>query len=123
MPTTRLVIYQDMDGAAPLLDWLSEQTDRVRAKCRSKLERLRQFGNELRRPDCDYLRNGIYELRARDGNVHYRILYGFVGQHIVLLSHGCTKERAIPNREIERAVKNLAMFKGNPVAHTAQGGF
>ena len=68
------------------------------------------------------LRDGIYELRARDGNVHYRILYGFVGQNIVLLSHGCTKERAVPNREIDRAVKNLALFKGNPVAHTAQGG-
>jgi phage-related protein len=78
------------------------------AKCRRYLLRLAQFGNELRRPVADYLRDGIYELRIRHTRVNYRILYGFVGQDVVLISHGITKERLVPANEIELAVQRLA---------------
>jgi putative component of toxin-antitoxin plasmid stabilization module len=64
------------------------------------------------------LRDGIYELRTRYGSVNYRILYGYAGQNIVLLSHGCTKEREVPKAEIERAIKNIKNYKQNPKAHT-----
>jgi hypothetical protein len=34
----------------------------------------------LRRPHADYLEDGIYELRWRNGTVQYRILYFFHGR-------------------------------------------
>ena len=40
---------------------------------------LALFGHELRRPKADFLRDGIYELRAREGRANYRVLYFFHG--------------------------------------------
>ena len=67
--------------------------------------RLAELGREIRRPEADYLREGIYELRASYQGVHYRILYFFSGKAVVVLSHGLTKEREVPRREIRRAIE------------------
>ena len=118
MPKADIRIYQETDGTVPLLDWLDDLSDKAKDKCVAVISRLADFGNQLRRPDCDYLKDGIYELRARVGNVNYRILYGFAGRQIVLLSHGCTKEKKVPAKEINRAIENLRKYKHNPAAHT-----
>jgi len=121
MPKTKIIIYQESDETAPLLDWLDSLPDRAKDKCGAVIERLGDFGNQLRRPDCDYLSNGIYELRAKAGNVNYRVFYSFVGKQIVLLSHGCTKEKKVPKKEMNRAARNLAQYKQNPQKHTFNG--
>ena len=118
MPKTKVIIYRETKGTAPLLDWLDKLPEPARLKCTTVIELLGESGNQLRRPASDYLRDGIYELRTRSGTVNYRILYGFAGQNIVLLSHGFTKEKTISKREIERAIKNLKNFKQDPNAHT-----
>jgi len=118
MPQADIRIYQDSDETVPLLDWLDSLPDRAKDKCGAVIGRLADFGNQLRRPDCDYLSNGIYELRARAGNVHYRVFYSFVGKQVVLLSHDCTKRKKVPNKEIKRAIENLRKYRRNPKAHT-----
>lgn len=118
MPKTKVIIYRESDGTIPLFDWLDQQSEAAREKCITVIRLLAESGFELRRPVCDYLRDGVYELRTRSGTVNFRILYGFAGQNIVLLSHGLTKEAAIPPKEIERAIKNMKRFKQNPKAHT-----
>lgn len=118
MPKTKVIIYRESDGTVPLRDWLKQQPVKAQEKCLAAMKTLADFGNELRRPLSDYLRDGIYELRTRSGTVNYRLLYGFAGQNIVLLSHGCTKEKEVPKREIERAIKNLAQYRKNPAKHT-----
>ncbi len=90
----------------------------VKDKLIARVERLEECGYELRRPLCAPLRDGIYELRARRGNVQYRILYAFVGQNIVLLSHGCTKEKEVPPKQISRAVRNRDKYVQDRKAHT-----
>jgi len=121
MPKTKVLIYQEKIGKVPLLEWLDGLSSKVRYKCIASVELLSEKGNELRRPYCDYLEQGIYELRVRRGNVHYRILYAFVGENIVLLSHGCTKEQEVPKREIDRAISNRDIYRSNPKAHTYFG--
>ena len=79
MPRTRLVLYREKDGSVPLLDWLHDQQVKVIAKCNAKLERLAELGHELRRPESDYLRDGIYELRVGMRGQNYRMLYFFLG--------------------------------------------
>ena len=65
------------------------------------------------------MRDGIYELRARAGNVQLRVLYAFVGKEIVLLTHGFRKTGSkVPPAEIDRAIDMLAKYKNNPEAHT-----
>jgi len=121
MIKTTIVIYKEADGAVPLKDWLGQQPDKVQDKCLATVKTLAEFGNQLRRPVADYLRDGIYELRVRYGHVNYRMLYAFCGKSIVLLSHGLTKEAAIPAKEIERAIRNLSRYRQSPKIHTFQG--
>ncbi|HTS78080.1 MAG TPA: type II toxin-antitoxin system RelE/ParE family toxin [Bryobacteraceae bacterium] len=54
------------------------------------------MGHELRRPESDFLRDGIYELRVSLGGVHHRILYFFHGATAAVVSHGLEKERVVP---------------------------
>ena len=92
MPKTQVVIYKDDDGSVPLFDWLDGQTEKVQDAMQARIELLAEKGSELRRPQCDILRDGIYELRKERQHINYRILYAFCGKNAVLLSHGCTKE-------------------------------
>ena len=117
---TKILIFRDEKGKAPLIEWLKKQPAKARDKCIAKVARLEAMGHKLRRPDCDYLTEGIYELRARNRNINYRILYGFVGQSVALLSHGCTKEKHVPKKEISKAVKNMAVFRKNPDRHSLE---
>jgi hypothetical protein len=118
MPRTRVVIYQEAEGSAPLLEWLDELPEKAQDKITARVELLAERGHELRRPHCDYLEQQVYELRIRLGHVQYRVLYAFIGQDVVLLSHGCTKEDVVPRNEIVRALKNLAAYKAAPAEHT-----
>ena len=80
--------------------------------------RLAELGHELRRPEADLLRDGIYELRARDGRVNYRVLYFFHGRNVAILAHALTKEDQVPKTDIDRAVRRKAAFESDPGAHS-----
>jgi phage-related protein len=113
------VIYYQEDGeAVPLVDWLEELPPKALQKCLARLERLEQLGHELRRPEADYLRDDIYELRASCQGVHYRMLYFFHKRSAVVVAHGLTKERAVPPREIDLAMRRKQRFDANPKRHT-----
>lgn len=118
MPQTRVVLYREEDGSCPFLDWFNELPAKAQDKCYLRLERLREMGHELRRPEADFLRNGIYELRVSRQGVHHRILYFFHGAIAAVVSHGLVKERAVPPNEINRAVERKKRFVANPQRHT-----
>ena len=83
-----------------------------------RVERLRDVGHELRRPEVDLLRDGIHELRVSIQGVHHRILYFFYGAAAAVVSHGIVKARAVPPREIDRAIERKKRFEANPPKHT-----
>lgn len=118
MPKTTVHIYQEANGAAPLLEWMDDIPPKIQDKFIKRFELLEEKGNELRRPIVDMLRDGIREIRVESGHVNYRVLYGFVGRNIILLSHGCTKKKEVPEREINLAISNLNKYKENPQGHT-----
>ena len=96
---------------------MDELPSKARAKCIDRINRLAQLGSELRRPEADYLRDSIYELRSSYQGVHYRILYFFVGRAIVVLSHGVTKEQEVPPREIDRAIDRRKQVQADFFRH------
>lgn len=53
------------------------------------------------------------------GRVNYRVLYGFVGKNVALVSHGITKEKEVPDGERDTAAARLALFEQHPELHTA----
>ena len=76
------------------------------------------MGHELRRPEADFLRAGIYELRVSFQGTHRRVLYFFHGTIAAVVSHGVVKERVVPPKEIDRAVDRRKRFEANPRRHT-----
>ena len=120
MPETEIILFAEDDGAVPLLAWLDKLPAKVQDKCIVKIERLAAMGHELRRPEADYLRDGIYELRVSLQGVRYRILYFFQGKRAVI-SHGLVKTSRVPPIEIDLAVERKIGFAKNPVKHTHQG--
>ncbi len=121
MPKTDIVIYQDKDVSVPLVKWFDDLPQKAVDKCIVKIELLEEFGYNLRRPHCDLLEEGIYELRAKLKRVNYRILYFFEGKNAVIVSHGCTKEKKVPKSEINKAIRHRNNYIQNPRAHTYKG--
>lgn len=118
MPRTQVVFYQEGKGSVPVLEWLDTLPAKIQDKCVVKIERLRERGHELRRPEADLLRNGIYELRIGREGMNYRILYFFHGRMAAVLAHGLVKEREVPTKDIQVALERKRCFEQDPYAHT-----
>ncbi|MGF1601931.1 MAG: type II toxin-antitoxin system RelE/ParE family toxin [Thermosynechococcaceae cyanobacterium] len=122
MPQSQIVFFQDERCRVPALDWLQTLLKKDRkgyANCIARIQLLADFGYELRRPAADYLRDGIYELRAKQRNTQYRILYLFHGQNMAILAHAITKEGApVPNIDIERAIDRKRLYEKDPETYT-----
>ena len=113
MAQTEVFLFRDEHGSIPLIDWLDGLPARVRDKCTGRISRLAELGHELRRPEADFVTEGIYELRAAYQNVHYRMLYFFSGRAVVVLSHGLAKEKEVPKREIDRAIERRKIIESD----------
>lgn len=121
MPRTKIQFYCELDGSSPVLNWLEKvrrENQRAYRACSQRIDHLRRFGHELRRPHSDYLDEGIYELRVRVGRVHYRFLYFFHGQDIAVLAHGIIKEGKIPASDLARAQERKAKYLADPANHS-----
>ena len=117
MPKTKVILYCEEDDSCPFLEWIVQLPVKAQDKCQVRVERLRELGHELRRPEADLLRDGIYELRASLQGIHSRILYFFYGTVAAIVSHGIVKEGAVPANEIERAIQRKKRFEANPAKH------
>jgi len=114
------VLYRENDATVPLMRWLRSIPPKAADKCIVRLERLAALGYELRRPEADLLRDGIYELRVGFHGIHYRMLYFFHGNAAVVISHGLVKEREVPPVEIDRAIACRTVFFADPDGHSAE---
>jgi hypothetical protein len=118
MPKTKVVFFKEDDGSVPILEWLDSLQEKALDKCTIRIERLEELGHELRRPEADFLRDGIYELRVGLQHINYRMLYFFHGRTAAVVSHGIVKEAAVASKEIEKAIERKRKFEKNPKAHT-----
>jgi phage-related protein len=116
MPQTEVVFFMDKTGHAPALEWIQKLPIDAQEKLGGSIKRLSEKGHELRRPECDYLRDKVYELRARLRSTNYRLLYFFHQQRAVI-SHGLIKEDAVPPQEIDKAITNKILYEQNPERH------
>jgi phage-related protein len=121
MPPTKVILFREDDGRVPLLDWLDGPPSRVVAKCVVRLERFAELGHELRRPEGDYLGEGIYEIRFASRSVNFRMLYFYQGQAVAVVSHGFTKERRVPATGDHCSSPPEAPVRGGPGAPHPSG--
>lgn len=108
-----IFFFRTAKGDCPVLDRLNELPPKIEAKAWVRIERLAELGNDLKRPESDFLRDGIYELRFREGKVQYRILYFFLNKGVIVLSALITKEKKVPPKEIDKCIANKKLIEGN----------
>lgn len=73
---------------------------------------LQQVGPTLRLPYSEYLEDGIFEIRAKQGSNITRILYFFfVGKKIILTNGFIKKTQKTPKNQIELAKKYRDEYK------------
>src|SRR5438067_13018164 len=119
MPLTHVIYYAEKN-ASPFLQWTDSQQEKVQDKIFDAVARLEELGHELRRPEAEYLRDDIYELRIKKGHVNYRPLYFFddikdartgrIIQRSAVIAHGCTKEGRVDPRDIDLAIARRKMY-------------
>ena len=120
MPKVRVVFYQEDADTVPVLDWMGTLPFKALDKCRVRIERLRDLGHELRRPEADYLRDGIYELRVGLQGRNYRMLYFFHGLAVAVIAHGVIKEQVVPSDDLDKAITRRMKFEQDPKGHMYQ---
>jgi phage-related protein len=121
MPPTEVQAFRDDDGEVPIQDWLDDierREPKAYQKCLARILELATKGYEMRRPQADLLRNGIYELRASFSGTHYRMLYFFFGKSCIAVSHGITKEDRVPAKEIDLAISRMKLVRADPLKYT-----
>jgi len=109
--------YEKSDGTFPAEEFILSQDTKMQAKLFRLLELLEVEGNNLREPYSKSLSDGIFEVRAIQGNNISRVLYFFVVGRKVILTNGFVKKtQKTPGSEIALAKKyreDYVRRKGN----------
>lgn len=106
MSDFQVSFYALPNGDKPAKDFILGLDKKMRAKLLRTIETLEDKGNQLREPYSKHLNDGIFELRAKIGSDISRVMYFFVINHEIILTHGFIKKsQKTPKGEIERAQK------------------
>ena len=98
--------YETSRGERPVAEFIKKQQPKTIAKIIHLINLLELHGNLLSMPHAKQLDTNIYELRVR-GKEEIRIIYGFVGKTIYLLSGFKKQKQKTPKKEIETAKQRL----------------
>lgn len=121
---TEMRVFRAANGRAPLAEWLAKLKKRKPKIWRQCIQRIRDLAREgyrLQRPLAAPLRDGIHELRCKNGSPNYRILYFFY-RGIGVLTHGLTKDREVPDEDIEHAIYCRRLVERDDDKYTADFG-
>ena len=109
--------YEKSDGTYPAEEFILSQDIKMQTKLFRLLELLELKGNELREPYSKSLSDGIFEIRAIQGNNITRVLYFFVVDKKIILTNGFVKKtQKTPENEIllaKKYRKDYELRKGN----------
>ena len=104
--------FEKEDGTYPAEEFILSQDVKMRAKLFRLLELLEEKGNTLRQPYSKSLDDGIFEIRAKQGNNITRVLYFFyIGNKIILTNGFVKKSPKTPPSEIALAKKYRAEYE------------
>ena len=107
--------YKDKNGNSAIEDYLSGLIAKNDKSSRIKFNKIYEYinylgeaGKQIGEPYVKHLDGEIWELRP----IRDRILFAaWYGESFVLLHHFMKKTRKTPQREIERAKRNLADYR------------
>ena len=101
------------DGSMPALETIRSITDlKLKAIVFRSLRLLETFGNQLGEPDTKHLRNGIYELRTKQGSNIFRNLFFYHRGKVIVVTNGFIKKtQKTPEAEIALAERRRSDYE------------
>lgn len=106
MKEYEIEFYGKEDGTEPARVFIEGLDAKMIAKILRVTELLERNGPLVRMPYSEYLRDGIFEIRAKQGSDIVRVLYFFVSGSKIILTNGFVKKsQKTPGAEIEKAIK------------------
>lgn len=102
----KILEYETTRGERPVSEFIKNQQSQAIAKIAHLIDLLEIHGNLLSMPHAKRLETNLYELRVR-GKEEIRIIYGFIGKTIYLLSGFKKQKQKSPRKEIETARQRL----------------
>lgn len=111
-PSKFEIEYYDLpDGTYPAFEFIISQPAKMQAKLTWTVALLEEYGNALRMPYSEHLGDGIFQLRAIQGDDIARVFFFFVSGKKVILTHGFVKDTPkTPPSEIDRAKRYRAEY-------------
>ena len=98
--------YSDKDGNCEIAEWIMKLKVSQRDKVLAWIDKLQEMGPLLPRPYADLLHDGIHELRMKVSGNQVRILYFFVFQNTIVMTHPFYKNVSkVPEKEITKAIQ------------------
>lgn len=104
-------LYETIEGRCPVKEYLDSLDRKLLAKTLRTIDLLENNGSLLREPYSKSLKNGIFELRTKQGSDITRVLYFFMIDNKAVLTNGFTKKTSkTPQAELKLAQKYRADF-------------
>ncbi len=115
----KLVLYRELDGTVPVVEWLDGLPSRARAKVFVRLEKLAARWQALGPTETTPMRSGLHELRVRHSGLGYYVYYFRFGLASIVLVAGNTRKprgRRVP--AVDVALDRKRRFELDPCPHT-----
>ncbi|MHB1697513.1 MAG: type II toxin-antitoxin system RelE/ParE family toxin [bacterium] len=102
------VNYFKHNNRSPIEEWLDDLPIDTRVKILKHIELLKNNGLSLKEPFVKHIKGKIYELRTKDKDGIYRILYFAFKEKTFMLLHGFVKKtNKTPDDDIKIAESRM----------------
>lgn len=103
--------YENENGRVPVKEFLDSLNSRQVANIIEAMDLLKTFGLQLKEPYVKFVGNKLYELRVKDADGNYRILYfAATGQKFVMVHGFKKKTQKTPAKELAKAKKRMKEY-------------
>jgi phage-related protein len=103
--------YETRNGRVPVKEFLDSLSSRQAANIIEAMDLLKTFGIQLKEPYVKPVGDKLYELRVKDPDGIYRVLYFAASGKKFVMVHGFIKKtQKIPTKELALARKRMKEY-------------